>query len=167
ETPGATGRRKLLRTTVKAISKSVQPVVRVSLDSGEEVRCTADHRWYAKRYHRTRPGYFEAVPGRWLQRICPPSLPEIGDDAINDAGWLGGFFDGDGSVSGDQITLTQGDGRNRPLCEKLEAIFNRFGFDWGRSSKITAEDHVVRTYYLRLGGLPGYQRFLHIAQPEK
>jgi phage terminase large subunit-like protein len=176
-------RRRLMPSVVKSVSVSERPVVKITLDSGEVIRCTKDHKWFKGRgTSDKREQYSPARRGGRLMRICPPRLPVLETEAdLRLAGWLAGFFDGEGSLCLNRrrsdylnglITFTQGDGRNRPLCEKLEMALAHFGFEFtyrvraSHSAKSPA-DHQMRYYWLKRAGLPVYQRFLHLIQPVK
>jgi len=154
------------------------------LDSGETIRCTPDHRWFTKdRTSMGREMYLPAMTRSRLARVCPARLPELSVEDARDAGWLGGFFDGEGSVSSCQqrngfkpsnaISLYQGAGRNLPNCEKLERVLTKFGFEFSvredeRKPNKDAPCYGYRTYRILQGdGCETVQRFLHIAQPTK
>ena len=182
---GAPLRRKLIHSEVAAVIRSRRPVVRVTLDTGKVIRCTPDHLWYTGKQDAYHPLYAPAAVGRKLLRVCDDAIPTPTDpDDIRRAGWLAGFFDGDGSVvlsckrPGDMpsclVSFAQGAGRNLPLCERLERELTHFGFDYGhqarvRSDRIGDRDtaHLTRWYYLKGNTLPMYQRFLHVVQPTK
>lgn len=189
-------RKRLRRAFVTRVMQRVAPVVRITLSSGRVIRCTPDHRWMDRRGGRfeapfvgalptrTRPLYRPAALGSVLLRICDPTIqePQTLDDA-REAGWLAGFFDGEGSVSVMRnratphalITFTQGAGRNLALCERLEAALRRFGFDFGFSERVRSDRRVAlgadapkqRHYWLRGLDLPEIQKFLHVIQPHK
>ena len=179
-------RRRLVKATVVAKDRWVRPVVRITLDSGRVVRCTADHRWMSTRGNRGHDGHSEYLPaaiGRALLRICDPEIPVIDNiDDAREAGWLAGFFDGEGSVSlmrkhGDKhppsslISFSQTAGRNLNLCERLERALTQFGFPYSfhlrQRSALGADWAPVRIYWLRGGDLPMFQRFLHVVKPLK
>jgi predicted phage terminase large subunit-like protein len=180
-------RRHLTHAQVKSISVSVRPVVKITLAGGEVIRCTADHRWYTGRPPNdpSHPLYAPAKVGRALLRVCPPRLPELTGDDLREAGWLCGFYDGEGSVtrnirregakSTPLITITQGTGRNLHLCERLERALDRFGFAWNfkegvrsdRKPGPNSDGTMQRTYWIKRNGLVTYQRFLHITQTMK
>ena len=126
-------------TTVRAISKSVRPVVKMVLDSGQIVRCTADHKWFTGRNDASHSPYKAAKVGSPLRRVCAPSLPVLAPENERLAGWVSGFFDGEGSVSlmhrraGEGsvlIAFHQTAEKNLPLCEKLEHALNELGFNY-------------------------------------
>lgn len=180
------GRYHLTRTKVTEVHSHVAPVVKMSLDSGEIIRCTRDHKWFMKDKGPGRPKYLPVTLGRSsLARVCPPRLPKLSPDDERLAGWLSGFFDGEGSVSlshdkregeyppGAVISFYQGAGRNLPLCEKLERALPYFGFEWSysedeRKPNKNALCYGYRNYRLRKNdGVAMLQRFLHIVQPTK
>src|SRR5690606_33787839 len=92
-------------------------------------------------------------------------------------------FDGEGTVSlckkhdnrfkpSAQIVFYQGNGRNAPLCQKLEETLRHFSFDFRysedeRKPNKDAPCYGYRAYTLRGDCLPLIQRFLHIARPVK
>lgn len=173
-------KRKLVPARVGNVTRSVRPVVRVTLDSGRVIRCTEDHMWYMRR----SPGssheeYLPAKVGRTLHRVCDPELPIVSPEDQRDAGWLGGFFDAEGTVSimkkhdhyepSTLISFVQGDGRNLPLCENLERVLTKFGFEWTLHEREQREhqNHRMRQYWLRGDRVPLHQRFMHVAQPLK
>lgn len=171
-------RRTLKGATVTAVHRSVRPIVKMTLESGMVIRCTPDHRWYSGR--RDKRLYRAARVGSELLRVCPPSLPELSPTDQRAAGWIAGFFDGEGSVSlvhrreSDRphalIQFTQGAGRNLPLCDKLESTLTRLGFDFGykqRPGRAPGANYAVRQYYLRGRSVPLIQRFLHLIEPVK
>lgn len=175
-------RRRLVRTVVEDVHVSVRPVVKVTLDSGKVIRCTADHKWYTGRSpkDKTHPLYASAKVNRLLMRVCDPALPDLSDpDDARMAGWLGGFFEGEGTVvfqgrrEGDAknavISFYQTSEANLPICERLEVVLAHFGFAYGKQDRNRTFEHWSRSrvYWLKRGGLPVAQRFLHVARPIK
>lgn len=178
-------RQSLKIATVKNVFVSHAPIVKMTLDSGEVIRCTPDHRWYRGKHRNDRSAdklYGSAVVGSKLSRICPTHLPKLTPEEQRLGGWLGGFFDGEGSATmshktnghkhSTQIMFYQGAGRNKPLCDKLESILQHFGFEYSmnedrRKDKATEQGYGYRTYKLKAVGLPTIQKFLHVAQPMK
>lgn len=179
------GRHKLTQAVVLQTSSRIAQIVKMTLDSGEVIRCTANHRWFTKDRGPNREMYcpVSLERGSRLARICPPHLPQLSAEDQRLAGWLGGFFDGEGSVSlcvkkgtnyrpSSSVSFYQGSGRNLPLCEKLEHALKHFGFEFSysedeRKDNKTAACYGYRQYRLMGNDLPMYQRFLHIAQPSK
>jgi phage terminase large subunit-like protein len=185
-------RRSLTIAEVKSVSVSQQPVVRIMLQSGAVIRCTANHKWYTGRSdadsHQT---YKSATIGSVLQRICPDKIEELTDpEDLRLAGWLAGFYDGEGSaVLGNRglgypkrctISFSQGSGRNLPLCHKLEQALTHFGFEFNFREKVRSDRlhknpnaPPQRWYWINTGNghrgpcLSTFQRFLHVIKPAK
>jgi predicted phage terminase large subunit-like protein len=181
-------RQTLVSAEVVAVSRSVRPVVKMTLDSGRVVRCTPDHKWYrgekCSPSQPERENYLPAKIGSPLCRVCDSELPILSDEDARDAGWLIGFFDGKGSATiakrkdelADydghvQLAFHQTAERNLPLCQKLERLLTKFGFDYRIFYREMPADKAHwqkrHHYYLVGDGLPLLQRFLHIVQPTK
>lgn len=172
-------RQRLMKATVKSISKSVQKVVKLHLSSGRVIRCTPNHKWYTGRFEKHRNLYAPAHVGSSLYRVCDPELQTLTQpDDLRAAGWLAGFFDGDGSATHQHkksgvtaciISFTQKAKENLPICQKLEATLVRFGLGFGMYER---SDN-VRWYWLQNGNgsrqpsLPALQKFLHVISPTK
>lgn len=168
---------RLQPATVLSISKNRQPVVKITLESGNVIRCTENHKWYTSR-GEGRAAYAAAQEGCRLMRVCDPALPTLNAEFSHEAGWLAGFYDADGSVSmqkrqGERnktsclVTFHQGAGRNLPFCEKLERTLTKFGIEFSykerpnRHKGDRVSNHKVRFYYLKGARLPLYQKLLH------
>lgn len=178
-------RNHLVRCAVLDVYSRVASVVKVTLDSGEVIRCTPDHKWFARAVGERENRYTSAVVGNKLKRVCPPRLEELTLEEHRMGGWLGGFFDGDGSISScekrgqpgfrpsSQIKFYQGAGRNKPNCEKLERILDHFGLEYtiwvdDRKDFKDGTDFEFRSYMIRSNpALATFQKFLHVAQPTK
>ena len=176
------GRRRLMKTTVEDVHVSVRPVVKITLDSGRVIRCTPDHKWYTGRTpnDKSHPVYAAAKLKRALIRVCDPFLPDITDvETARMAGWLSGFYEGEGTVvfqsrrpgyaKNAVISFYQGCEDNLPICDELERVLTHFGFEYGISERKRTKSHwqKARIYWLKRGGLPLLQRFLHIVRPIK
>jgi predicted phage terminase large subunit-like protein len=183
---GVAGRMRLTRAMVTEVHKYTAPVVDLGLDSGRVVRCTTDHKWFTQWRGPDREMYLPARVGESsLARVYLPDLPKLSPEDERLAGWLSGFFDGEGSVSncekrrqdGDfrpsaSISFYQGSGRNKPLCDKLEHALAHFGFEYTvsedeRKPNKDAPCYGYRCYRIKSDGVPTLQKFLHIVQPTK
>lgn len=187
-------RARYQEATILDIHKSVQPCVRVTLDSGRVIRCTANHKWWTGRNDKHHPPYAPARIGGTLRRVCPPEIEmPANEDAIRAAGWVAGFFDGEGTVSVNKrrfgtstplISFAQGAGRNKPICDRLEASLRLLKFDFGMMAKTRKQGwEPMRHYWLkaepadgsqrkggeakRLSRISLYQRFVHVIRPTK
>lgn len=191
-------RARLKPVRVLAISRSEQPVFKLMMDSGHIVRCTADHKWYTGRDDVSHVLYKPAKIGSPLKRVCPPCLEVLDSEkAFRTAGWVAGFFDGEGSVSlmnrRDEkaailISFHQSSEQNLPLCQRLEESLCFLGFNYGvherdpRLQKGQEHWQKRRYYYIKADAGNGFtkggpskrssklivaQRFLHTVQPTK
>ena len=172
-------RRKLVQTKVVAVHRSVQPVVKITLDSGKVIRCTPDHKWYTGFKGHAKRKYRPARVGHKLMRVCDPEDPQLTIDQAHDAGWLAGFYDGEGSAvmnkraNGDRtsccISFTQSIAKNKNICDKLERVLTNLGFKFGFKERIPKEERwqPTRWYYIVGRGVDESRRFLHIVRPEK
>jgi predicted phage terminase large subunit-like protein len=172
-------RRKLVKTKVVAIHRSVQPVVKITLDSGKVVRCTPDHRWYTGFQGQEKRKYRPARVGHKLMRVCEAEDPQLTIEQAHDAGWLAGFFDGEGSVvlnkrsNGNRtsgcISFSQSNSKNKHICDKLEKVLTNLDFKFGFKQRIPKQANwaPTRWYYIVKRGVDESRRFLHIVRPEK
>lgn len=190
-------RRKLRCSHVVGKVSLKAKVVRIVFKSGEVIRCTPEHRWYVGKSGGRRgyfpngeadirPLYRPALVGRKLLRACPPALPELTSEEQRMAGWLAGFFDGEGSASAQrgcergrvatQIRFHQGTGRNKPLCDLLEKYLTYFGFSFKYSEHVRSDRRVHKAVYHKSrvyellrpdGALPLLQKFMHVVKPTK
>lgn len=173
----------LQRATVKAVHRYRAPVVRMTLDSGQVIRCTPDHKWWRKDRGPDRPSYLPAVVGTELCRVCPPEMSALTREQEREAEWLAGFFDGEGSVSNHRksyegraldyrasasIVFYQGAGMNLPVCARLEQVLAALDFSYAVEQRRRREGWQPGRAYRLLGNdLPLYQRFVHLVRPTK
>jgi predicted phage terminase large subunit-like protein len=178
-------KRHLLKTTVLDIHTSIRPIVKVTLDTGEVIRCTKDHKWFTGRSGSgSHSEYIPARIGGELHRVCPSKIDTVKtvEEAV-DTGWLAGFFDGEGTVSIQKrenedghyakstslVQFTQSLGRNKHICDKLELVLTRLGFTYGyKDVRVNHEKwDACRQYYLTGKRLPLLQKFLYYIKPIK
>lgn len=129
-------RSKLVKSKVVAIHRHDAPIVKVTMKSGRVIRCTSDHRWKSGR-SRTTSKFITPKVGRELAFVvdnpgeCPPSM-------IRDASWLGGIFDGEGSLCSSgrgQIMIAQSPSHNPQVCAKIERTLDKLGFEYSVSNQ--------------------------------
>jgi predicted phage terminase large subunit-like protein len=180
-------RRKLTPSTVQRITCRRADVIKITLDSGKTIRCTPDHKWFTGRGNRSRNEkhrklYAAAKIGSQLSRVCDPFLPELKtENEFRMAGWLAGFFDGEGSAvvsknrnGGCIVSFAQGADRNLPLCNKLEEALAYFGITFGYDERIRddrkykyAGSPLSRYYYLTGNSLENLRKLLHVIKVNK
>jgi predicted phage terminase large subunit-like protein len=127
--------------------------------------------------------YLPAVVGTDLCRVCPPDIAELSREQEREAGWLAGFFDGEGAVSNCRkshkgqvldyrasasIVFYQGAGANLPVCERLEGALAALSFPYAVEQRKRRQGwQPGRAYRLMGNDLPLYQRFAHQVRPTK
>jgi len=127
---GENSRRRLVRSQVVAVHQHHAPIVKLKMASGRTIRCTPDHRWLTNRSSGNCQFVTPKVARTLVHVISEPSrLPTI-ESELN-AAWLGGIFDGEGSMcsgSRSQITITQSPKVNAEICSRIEQTLTDLGF---------------------------------------
>lgn len=146
-------------STVLSIAEREAPIVRVEMESGRVVRCTADHRWLnGQRPGRNSPSYWITPKvGRYLSHVVDEP-PEVPADLERLAGWLGGIYDGEGSW----IQISQCPEVNPEVHAAIEAALNKLDIPHTAGGP-TNGGH----FFTLTGGRQGYLEFLHKCQPVK
>jgi predicted phage terminase large subunit-like protein len=170
-------RAKLTRSKVLAVNVRTAPTIEAKFESGRSVRCTPDHKWYTGRRGKDVGGTdshlayvplgFDKNSVKSLISVYDPRL-SAGPYDERSAAWLAGFFDGEGSTSGNSIHFHQTFGKNLVVCEMLEACLRNLGFDFGKT-KVERENErhePVRDYFLK-GGRAEILRFLRLCRPAR
>lgn len=103
------------------------------LKSGKKIRCTLDHKWFTGRsgtdgHHVYAEAGFKKSNVKKLVKGFDV-YGELPKEYTYEAGWLGGMFDGDGSVSS-TLTITQSDNVNPGICDEIRRVFNLLGFSF-------------------------------------
>jgi len=169
---------KLTPAKVVAAGNLLGNVIEFQMESGRIVRCTPDHKWFSGRreiysdhhkryqiaglhYHALKTLCFVADP------VVPCSM--VGSQDEYDAAWLGGMFDGEGSVAnGNSISFCQTTGKNKVVCDKLRRSLSSLGFKWAEyTDKPKQEKWTERTQFLLKGGFATSLRFLRMCQPAR
>lgn len=151
---GRRPRRRLAKATVTDVNHHIAPVVKVYLESGKIIRCTADHLWLAQ----YGVGKYEWLPtkvGRSLGQVIEPT-PELPSNLHRAAGWLGGIWDGEGSGYG----IAQSPIANPEVHWRIGQYLDVLGFDY------TEREAHDWAYCIR-GGRQAYVNFLNWCKPAK
>ncbi|PWJ81508.1 intein [Pseudaminobacter salicylatoxidans] len=170
--------------TVTHSSPGVKDCVRVNLDNGESIVCTADHPWLAWR-DGPRPigdrGWVEAkdlvraskYPTRdgLIHHHIYRSVPTWTPSASFDDGWLSGIFDGEGTLAmpvgnghgSATLAIAQAPGY---VADRAVHILRSHGFDVSWSERPPQQGHhkPLRQIWIN-GGLPEILRALGTFRP--
>lgn len=129
------GRLRLVPAKVLNAPRKAGSLVRVTFASGRTLRCTPQHLWRSafgggdgngdRREFFVRPEM-----GRTLCHVVEPTRP-VSPALAREAAWLGGVFDGEGSVSpGGAIHIAQSVDANPEMRGEIERVLAMLGFDF-------------------------------------
>lgn len=165
-------RSKLVPTKVTATQHHRADTVKINMETGASVVCTPDHKWWSGRRKevRGRTVYSPASLGyRGLSSLCEviditdnrwPSDPNV----IEAAAYIAGIFDGEGTVRGDSIHISQCEKTHPEVVKRIRTSLNILNFDYGEHRPKDREHQV--DFYLR-GGRQELFRFLALCDPAK
>lgn len=153
-------RARLVRTKVVCIHAHKKEAVKFTFESGRSIVATKDHKFWSGRVER---GYSPIGFGYGeLKSACTIYDPrECVIDAIPGwaVGYLAGIFDGEGSVSGNCIHITQDAVINKKVCESIERALETANFPY--SIHKSPQRPNINDYYIT-GGRQGKIRFARI-----
>lgn len=172
-------RKSLVRSRVTGVWSGTGHLRRYFMESGREVVCTPDHKWYTGRqdegsHRRYAPlaDLQKRGPGSGLQRLrsVVEPIPQASEKEKEMAAWLGGFFDGEGSLTGHdrrQLAFTQSR-INQPVIDRLTECLDGLGFTYGTYERKLAPNQTAPSVMLTLkGGQRESRRFLELCRPTK
>lgn len=118
--PNKNLREELVRSKVTKVQKRVSEIVKITLKSGNIIRCTPDHLWRTMYSRNSGYEYAPAKIGQSLRKVVTPVDPGSGDS------WLSGIYDGEASG----FSIAQSKEHNPEVCERIEKELNKHGFSW-------------------------------------
>ena len=159
---------------VLSTESHLKPCLLVSLDDGTEFTCSTDHRFLVvERTHeggRSRRNAWARADNLRVGAVMPKFFEPWPEPSGYDAGWVGGFYDGEGSLSsrphgGLSIDLAQ---VRNGLLDRLFEIIEADGFvvgRWEQKEKRPNQQDTERTSLQ--GGWNEVMRFLGTYRPER
>jgi DNA polymerase elongation subunit (family B) len=159
-------RRLLSKTKVVAVHKHIAPIVKLTMRSGRQIRCTADHKWLAA--YRSLGSTSQFMQPKVGRKICHviDSPRVLNEEERVEASWLGGIFDGEGSLASHpcgQIVISQSLRVNPEVCAHIESVLDVLGLPF--SNWAEGEDG-CRKYAIR-GGKQSRLNFMTWCKPAK
>lgn len=159
---------RLVQTTVQAVRRREAETIRATMASGRIVECTPDHLWYTGR----RPGgTHKTYLPLGFDKAAVKGLISVYDRAAiatphnqRAAAYLGGIFDGEGTVSGAALHIAQCERTNPAVCNRIRSALSELDFDWHECRPTSRPQHV--DFVIR-GGRASRLRFLRWCQPAK
>jgi len=172
------GRGRRYRTSYVTDTKIARrECVEIIFDDGYKIQCTKNHPWLVKRLQGHGRRWIEAQNLRVNDKLGVYFEPWE-EDLSYEAGWLAGFFDGEGSLGyspnrfrGDQersnsasLTAPQVAGA---VLEKAIRLLNELGFRTEFSEKRKSDNPNRQDCYVVevVGGFSEYSRFLGSIRP--
>lgn len=151
-------RDKLVRSTVLEIHEKEDDVYKITMESGNIIRCTLDHLWMSYWEKTGRPGRKKKY--KWITPKIGSALTkviDIPDDVPLEKKWLSGYLAG----------ISDGEGTGRRLSQYKQAnpvVWNMIG-NALKELRIpyTAKEHG----YIITGGRQGLVDFLNKVKPPK
>jgi predicted phosphoadenosine phosphosulfate sulfurtransferase len=155
-----TDRTALIKARILAVHSRISRIVKVSLESGQTIRCTPDHRWSLLVGPAKNSNWEFNTPavGKRLARVVkvPPSL---NPGLIREAAWLGGIYDGEGSWD----RLYQNPKQNPRIHQRIGEVLQLLGIPATRLNEKSPAQNGWRIS----GGREGLLRFVNFCRPER
>jgi hypothetical protein len=158
-------------TDVRIIKK---PCYRLTFDDGTTVICSACHQWLGGSHVTGGRGWRwqkteSLVCNRATQRSWVCKLVDVVEPEMNyEAGWLAGFFDGEGSIkppSGWEANVAQ---KHRPELERADALLKKRGFSVRLvNAHRDNPEHSPLAHLCITGGMRETFKFLMQIRPER
>lgn len=164
--------RKYRAAAVLAVSRAIEPVYCVTLNSGAKLKVTGEHKWLV----RQQKGKDSVLQWKTTMQLRgsnhphfePSRIPKVMDvweeDTSKSAGWLAGMYDGEGNLirgSVQAVNISQNEG---PTLERIKTSLSNKGYNYYAADK-------SRTNTCKTIGITGNSadrlRFLGSIRPER
>jgi len=132
----------LSKAEVTLVETMQKEVVKVTLDNGMVIRCTADHPWYTGRTDKTHKPYLPAHIGGDLLQVY--ALNEPSQEDILDYRYLAGLIDGEGACKHGSIAIGQSKWANPEVYARIVNVVERLKIPYKVSTVNPNETHVLR-----------------------
>lgn len=160
---------------VKSVRKVVEPSYRITMKNGDTLVSSHAHQWVASRpsdghvdwfrteqflnrYETTRRGHFT------LRKFVEPWEEE----RTWAAGWMAGMLDGEGSLSGNHLGISQSlSGDNEIIADRMYAHLLGYSSRINRQVRRRALQHHKDQLVLRVTNLPDIMRILGTVRPAR
>ena len=144
---------------VEHIASELGEVWEYELDDGTVVRSTPNHNWGV--IHRNKAAYKPVKVGSIMRQVYERRTPE------GHGGWLGGFYDGDGSLCGNALHFIQST-EAHDVCERMFDELHEAGFPYTKTIIDRQNEAWTKTYDVWLtGGRSVKIQFLQHCTPSK
>lgn len=137
---------KLLTSKVLRTNSLIDDVWNIKMTSGRKVRCTKNHRWFTGRIQgaeagNNRKGRSAYAPisirkkhgGSKLMFIEEPFDKKLSEREKILWNYLAGIIDGEGHIANSAIYISQTNGKNKPVVDKIRSVLVELGIDFNES----------------------------------
>ena len=165
------GREKGKYVSSKVVARGQRQafVQKIDLQSGNAVYCTPDHRWYTGYYNaKGKAAYSQAgTKSPKLRSLIPGPEPieAIPEEHIPIAMWLGGMFDGEGSLHSTGVSISQSEEHNPDVVARIRLALRTLGFEWSEYV-VDKNKRETLSFYIKGGGRD-ITKFLQWCKPAR
>lgn len=139
----------LTKATVNLVESMEKEVVKITLESGKVICCTADHPWYTGRTDQTHKPYLPARIGGRLMSVY--DVKELTNEQLRDYRYLAGLVDGEGACKHGSIAIGQSKYANPEVYAGIINVVERLGIPYKVSTVNPNETHVLRNKVIARG----------------
>jgi recombination protein RecA len=169
---------KFRRAQITHLGKKSLPSYKIVTNFGETL-ASEGHYWLVKHVYGSRTSGDHSQQRRWVRtdslipgmEICSIG-PTWEDDKSYEAGWLAGFYDGEGCISASE-GVTHNNGRLScgqaigPIADKAMYLISNMGFNINSSFIPRRQPHYKDKIAWKLGGRYEDMRFVGSIRPER
>lgn len=155
----------LVKTRVLGKNSRVAEVQKVTLDSGQTVRCTPDHQWFTGRGNgdKTHRKYAPVKVGGRMIRVLNGNTKPTQEELL-DWRYLAGIIDGEGACKyGGVISISQSRSKNPEVYQEIKNVLERLGLDYRESNQPSKE---CSAFHIK-GGRSIKSKILRYGKPAK
>jgi len=161
-------------TEVVAVRRVTKPCYRLTFDDGTTVVASAEHQWLGGSHRSGGRGWRwqrtdglvcdRATQRSWVLKLCDV----VEAEETHEAGWIAGFFDGEGhlrNAPGWRAGVTQ---RLGPEADRVCNALTARGFALARDERVRANPKHATVAHIEInGGMRETLRFLMMVRPER
>lgn len=155
-------RRKLSRSFVEGIERRTLHCYRVEFDDGRVIVASDDHGWLTRSPCSGNTRWVKTKNLMSGQHVCGITPGTWTDDTSYEAGWLAGFFDGEGHCGRTVLSASQVVG---PIADKAMLLIEGKGFSVTQKVKKKAVERHQDITVTVMHRLPDILRFLGQIRP--
>ena len=163
----------LKKTKVLATNSLTDYVYDIFLESGRKARCTRNHRWFTGRIEgaestKTINGRKAYAPIKIRKSHGGPRLMFIEEPYENKLterekmlwNYLAGIIDGEGHIANSAIYISQTNGKNKPIVDKIRSVLKELKIDFNESITRVKDDWAPKVDFITRNPREVYRKLL-------